>query len=148
MTPSDPVTGDDRYRPPQARVEDGVRFAARGPRPITVWIAVLMLLAAAAIEFVPLLNGGGLGRFTLAQQFAMLATFGALMLVDFALIVLMFRGAGWARLAYLAIYVFTLNAALAGTITRMEVLKVVAQTIAIIMLFVPPASTWFRKLDS
>ncbi len=148
MTPSDPVAGDDRYRPPLARVEDGARVAARGARPITVWIAALMLFAAAAGEFVPLLNGGGLGKFTLAQQLAMLASFGAVMLIDFALIVLMFRGAGWARLAYLAVYAFTVNAALTGKVSTLEVLKVAAQTIAMILLFVPPAGAWFRRRDS
>jgi hypothetical protein len=148
MTTPDPVTGDDRYRPPQAHVEDSARPAARGPRPITVWIAVLVLLVTAALELVPLVNEHRLGRYPLGEVLAMLAVFGAVMAVDFALIVMIFRGAGWARLAYLAIYALMVNSAFSGTVTKLDALKAIAQTIAMLLLFTPPALAWFRHRDS
>lgn len=143
---------NDPYKPPDAAVADVVPDRLLAGRPRQVASAVFLLWISYALAFPMIFLE--FERSAQGVPFGMIALWAVFLAIGAALIVSIWRGANWARIAYMVLFVlsflgfwfsaaemleksvfeFMLNAVNAGL-----------DGVALYLIFTQPGSLWFRK---
>jgi drug/metabolite transporter (DMT)-like permease len=144
------------YTPPTARVADPPATAPPTPRPPQVGVAVALLLISIVVG-VPMLV-----RETLAETDSAAVAIGVSALaVVYALygylVVQIHRGHNWARIVWLVLFAISLaalvfmpydgDAAPSDLKRGLDILTLLLEFIALVLLFIRPGSKWFARRE-